>query len=369
MRRLLPTYLTARAVLALAAMLALACVAIVAIGRLQDDATTARDAQFELVSLRLDLAQIQQVPWGAAPDEGDSASDVRDELLGDEQDIEHDLAKLERMGGLPNRAKVDVPFERTMSALWRIFYLVSNGRSDETNKASDTAARQAAVADQALERAAVVDRGRSLHALRQARIESGAVILLLFLAFALVYRRATKARRKAEELAADNRRLLAASQAEALTDQLTGIGNRRALMADLETIDPPGEGQQTLLALFDLDGFKQYNDSFGHPAGDAVLELLGRRLADAIADHGSAYRMGGDEFCVLATVAEEEAEHVAAHAASELSEKGVGFTIVCSYGTALMPLETSDPRDALRLADQRMYEHKHSRVSAARASA
>ena len=54
-------------------MLAVACAAIVAIGRLQDDATRSRDAQFELVSLRLNLAQIQQVPWGAAPDEGDSA--------------------------------------------------------------------------------------------------------------------------------------------------------------------------------------------------------------------------------------------------------------------------------------------------------
>jgi hypothetical protein len=217
-------------------MLAVACAAIVAIGRLQDDATRSRDSQFELVSLRLNLAQIQQVPWGAAPDEGDSPSDVHDELQGDEQQIAQGIAKLERDDALPDRAAVEVPFKRTMSALWRIFDLVSKGRSDESNKASDTAARQAAKADIALERAATVNRARSLHALRQARIESAAVILLLFAAYALFYRRATKARRRAEELARENHRLLAASQEEALTDQLTGIGNRRALMADLESL-------------------------------------------------------------------------------------------------------------------------------------
>ena len=350
-------------------MLAVACAAIVAIGRLQDDATRSRDSQFELVSLRLNLAQIQQVPWGAAPDEGDSPSDVHDELQGDEQQIAQGIAKLERDDALPDRAAVEVPFKRTMSALWRIFDLVSKGRSDESNKASDTAARQAAKADIALERAATVNRARSLHALRQARIESAAVILLLFAAYALFYRRATKARRRAEELARENHRLLAASQEEALTDQLTGIGNRRALMADLESLGRAGEGEQTLLALFDLDGFKQYNDTFGHPAGDAVLELLGRRLAGAMVGTGSAYRMGGDEFCILATVPEAYAAQIAEHAAAALSEKGVGFSIVCSYGTALMPLEVAEPRDALRLADQRMYEHKNAGRSSARASA
>ena len=51
--------------------------------------------------------------------------------------------------------------------------------------------------------------------------------------------------------------------------------------------------------LFDLDGFKSYNDTFGHPAGDALLTRLGSKLAAAVAPHGSAYRLGGDEFCAL----------------------------------------------------------------------
>ena len=55
-----------------------------------------------------------------------------------------------------------------------------------------------------------------------------------------------------------------------------------------------------VLLLFDLDGFKNYNDSYGHPAGDALLARLGSRLAAATAADGGAYRIGGDEFCVLA---------------------------------------------------------------------
>jgi diguanylate cyclase (GGDEF)-like protein len=115
-----------------------------------------------------------------------------------------------------------------------------------------------------------------------------------------------------------------------------------------------------MVALFDLDGFKRYNDSFGHPAGDGVLGMLGERLADAVEARGRAYRMGGDEFCVVASVPEHEAQALAAHAAAALSEEGVGFTIHCSYGLALMPSETVNPQRALSLADKRMYERKHS---------
>jgi diguanylate cyclase (GGDEF)-like protein len=290
---------------------------------------------------------------------------VHDELQGDEQQIAQGITNLERNDALPDRAAVEVPFKRTMSSLWRIFELVSKGRSDESNKASDTAARQAAKADIALERAAAVNRTRSLHALRQARIESAAVILLLFAAYALFYRRATKARRRAEELAADNHRLLAASQEEALTDQLTGIGNRRALMADLESLEPAGEGEQTLLALFDLDGFKQYNDSFGHPAGDELLARLGRRLAESVGGTGAAFRMGGDEFCVLAAAGDGGEQLVARRAADALTETAEGCSIGCSSGLDVVPDEAHSVEEALRLADQRMYAEKAGKLRAA----
>jgi GGDEF domain-containing protein len=74
--------------------------------------------------------------------------------------------------------------------------------------------------------------------------------------------------------------------------------------------------------------------------------------------YGRAYRMGGDEFCVLASVDEAAAEETAHLAAAALIENGVGFSIACSFGAALMPRDATDYREALRLADERMYAHK-----------
>jgi GGDEF domain-containing protein len=98
----------------------------------------------------------------------------------------------------------------------------------------------------------------------------------------------------------ENVALLVRSRTEALTDALTGLGNRRRLFADLAALlDEPRSAGSRLLVIFDLNGFKDYNDSFGHPAGDALLARLGGKLSAAVTPAGSAYRMGGDEFCVL----------------------------------------------------------------------
>ena len=92
----------------------------------------------------------------------------------------------------------------------------------------------------------------------------------------------------------------ASSRHEALTDGLTGLGNRRALMRDLDRVAGRRQRRPPCSALFDLDGFKHYNDTFGHPAGDALLAPPGRRARRrASRAPGRAYRMGGDEFCVL----------------------------------------------------------------------
>ena len=61
-------------------------------------------------------------------------------------------------------------------------------------------------------------------------------------------------------------------------------------------------GQPLLVVLCDLDGFKAYNDTFGHAAGDTLLTRLAQNLDTAMVDRGSAYRMGGHEFRVLASV-------------------------------------------------------------------
>jgi diguanylate cyclase (GGDEF)-like protein len=125
-----------------------------------------------------------------------------------------------------------------------------------------------------------------------------------------------------------------------------------------------------MIALFDLDGFKQYNDLYGHSAGDELLARLGARLETTMQGVGVAYRMGGDEFCVLAPAGSDGGESIARLAAAALTDEGTGFVVGCSYGIALLPADTSDATAALTLADQRMYAQKAAgRSSAGRQSA
>jgi two-component system cell cycle response regulator len=161
----------------------------------------------------------------------------------------------------------------------------------------------------------------------------------------------------------ENRVLLRAVRHDAVTDALTGLGNRRSLMSDLaRAANGPGE---VVFALFDLDGFKAYNDSFGHPAGDVLLRRLGSNLAAAVAPQGRAYRLGGDEFCVLVPGGSERVDGVLAIASAALSEFGEGFAIGASSGAVVLPGEVADPIEALRTADTRMYTAKGLRSTSA----
>jgi diguanylate cyclase (GGDEF)-like protein/putative nucleotidyltransferase with HDIG domain len=160
--------------------------------------------------------------------------------------------------------------------------------------------------------------------------------------------------------ARENSRMLAVSEREAMTDALTGLGNRRRLMADLaaqiEGLDPE---RPLMLTVFDLDGFKHYNDTFGHIAGDQLLQRLTTRLRGAADGRGSAYRMGGDEFCaVWDQSALDEASLAAMDAVEALSEHGEAFSIGCSYGSVVLPEEATTRKDALVIADGRMYTRK-----------
>ena len=150
-------------------------------------------------------------------------------------------------------------------------------------------------------------------------------------------------------------------QRAALTDSLTGLANRRQLMLDLHwALQSSSEDRPLMLLLFDLDGFKAYNDTFGHPAGDSLLARLGTRLQSKLGGRGRAYRMGGDEFCVLTSVPAEEQMAVADAASEGLREHGDGFVITATWGSVIMPAETRDAAEALRIADQRMYVRKSS---------
>jgi diguanylate cyclase (GGDEF)-like protein len=153
------------------------------------------------------------------------------------------------------------------------------------------------------------------------------------------------------------------------TDALTGLRNRRRLLADLdEACRRAAGGERFALVLFDLDGFKNYNDSFGHLPGDALLRRLGQKVEHAVAGWGKAYRLGGDEFCLLAPLrGREPADGLAAIGAEALREDGEGFTISASYGAVLLPEEATSPSDLLATADLRMYAFKQNgRPSTAR---
>jgi diguanylate cyclase (GGDEF)-like protein/PAS domain S-box-containing protein len=149
---------------------------------------------------------------------------------------------------------------------------------------------------------------------------------------------------------------------QALHDALTGLANRRKLYVDVERALNSGEGAAFAIGIFDLDGFKAYNDVFGHPAGDTLLARLGRRLSDAVEGHGTAYRMGGDEFCVFTWADEIDALIEAARVA--LCDQGDGFAIRCSCGLARLPSEAATLDRAIQLADERLYRDKRAnRVS------
>jgi len=157
---------------------------------------------------------------------------------------------------------------------------------------------------------------------------------------------------------------------QALTDPLTQLGNRRKLADDLRRrLARASADDPIVLLLFDLDGFKSYNDTFGHLAGDALLARLGGKLAASVARDGAAYRLGGDEFCAIIPAGTDGLPGLVAAAAGALEERGETFVIRASCGAVILPHEASNPDYALQLADKRMYSRKLGRSSVARQQA
>ncbi len=158
----------------------------------------------------------------------------------------------------------------------------------------------------------------------------------------------------------ENRRLVETLGHDSITDPLTGLGNRRRLFDDLDRV-MSGDSRNCYLALFDLDGFKGYNDAFGHSLGDALLRNLGHRLNREAETIGCAYRLGGDEFCVLIEGMSGNTAPALDRLRGALSESGESFEIGASFGLVDLH-ETDGVNEALRLADQRMYAEKGSRA-------
>jgi two-component system cell cycle response regulator len=145
------------------------------------------------------------------------------------------------------------------------------------------------------------------------------------------------------------------------TDQLTRLGNQGRLQVDLAERCRRAQEEPLTLLLLDLNGFKRFNDTFGHPAGDEMLSRLGRQLKRAVGSDGSAYRVGGDEFAVIAVGGDGGRDELAKRVAEALTARGRGFELSAAWGAVSIPGEAVSPLEALQLADVRMYAQKESR--------
>lgn len=158
---------------------------------------------------------------------------------------------------------------------------------------------------------------------------------------------------------AENARILARSDKQALTDQVTNIPNRRQLMVDLKLACADAtEERPAVLLMFDLDGFKGVNDSLGHVEGDILLRRYAVRLTELAYPLGLAYRLGGDEFCILLRAQPEDVGALTSIARESLEVHGNGYSVTSSFGAVSMPRDTSNVEQALRLVDERMYRAK-----------
>jgi len=146
---------------------------------------------------------------------------------------------------------------------------------------------------------------------------------------------------------------------DAVLDAVTGLPTHDRLLVDLRgELD---KGNEVTLYLFALDGFKDYNSAYGDTCGDALLGWLARKLRDAVGSYGSAYRMRGGSFALLAVGSERFTNALCASAASALSETGDGFQISSDVGQAALPREAVSPTAALELAARRASQHASER--------
>jgi diguanylate cyclase (GGDEF)-like protein len=154
------------------------------------------------------------------------------------------------------------------------------------------------------------------------------------------------------------RRTAVEQEALALTDSLTGLPNRRALLAALSA------GQPGALLLLDLDRFKEVNDTLGHAVGDRLLREVGLRLREHVRDQDVVARLGGDEFAVLLPLVAdpEEAQATAGRLATALERpfdvEGLQLALQASTGIALAPRHARDGSELLQRADVAMYVAK-----------
>lgn len=167
-------------------------------------------------------------------------------------------------------------------------------------------------------------------------------------------------------IALENARLHHAVQRQAITDELTGLVNRRRFFEALETeIARAVElGRPLSLVLADLDKFKRVNDRFGHPAGDEVLKAFARLISEHVREVDVAGRLGGEEFALLLPETDVEGAHAGAERLRRAVDRrpltlttGEKLSVTASFGVA--QLESGQSGDEfLRCCDLALYRAK-----------
>jgi len=164
-------------------------------------------------------------------------------------------------------------------------------------------------------------------------------------------------------VALGNARMHANLHALSLTDPLTGLPNRRRLQIHLDhEVAAARRGRPMALAIFDIDRFKHYNDTFGHIAGDEILKSVGGVLSRENRAMNVVARYGGDEFVsVLSETDLEGVRNFVDRVQARLKEEDIlkKFGITLSVGCAEFDPETmASVNDVLRAADADMYDNK-----------
>ncbi len=166
----------------------------------------------------------------------------------------------------------------------------------------------------------------------------------------------------------ERRRVQKALEYQALHDALTGLPNRLLLAEQLGQALVSGRAahEQVAVLILDLDHFKEVNETFGHQAGDRLLEQVGPRLRSEIGAEGMVARLGGDEFAVLLTKTDPTAATLAAARLLEALERpfevqGQHLDVAVSIGIAISPDDGDDPDTLLRRADIALFVAKQPR--------
>jgi GGDEF domain-containing protein len=138
-----------------------------------------------------------------------------------------------------------------------------------------------------------------------------------------------------------------------LVDPLTGFGTRHALLRELASA-VEGKRGPTLLVVFGLEGFEEYETLFGTLAGRTLLVKLAARLAEALGAASSCYRPRQDEFAALVPTPIAGVSEVLDRAVGALRERAASVAVSAAWGAAMLPDEADDPTAALTVADTRL---------------